>query len=136
MLTLFGLKYLHNLLPELFKMKGDFLIVPIPVSREKLASRGFNQADLIARILSKEFGLRHDPKLLLRKKDTDFQFTHGREDRFKNVRGAFEVRELLEHKTIILVDDICTSGATFLEAYKTLAEKGYKRIICFSLSKA
>jgi len=73
--------------------------------------------------------------ILIRKKDTPHQTTFDRESRFKNVENAFKVNKKVEGVNILLVDDICTTGATFLEASKLLMNAGAISVECFALSK-
>jgi ComF family protein len=113
-----------------------FTCVPIPLSKEKYLSRGFNQALLIALTLSKGLKLELDDSLLTRIKGTKAQHAINRRERFKNVFGCFEALETnLKGKKILLVDDICTTGATLLEASKTLYKAGAEEVKCFTLSK-
>ena len=113
----------------------DFVVVPIPVSKQKEKLRGFNQADIISKIFAKRFNLIMDFSILARVKDKHAQHDLSRADRFKNIKGSFVSNEKAKGKKIILVDDICTTGATFLEASKVLFENGAVDVKCFSLSK-
>lgn len=118
---------------------SKFTCVPIPISNKRNKERGFNQTELIAEIFAKRFNLKINTKILKRAKDTIAQHTFGRKDRFKNLSGAFvaDIKEisLTQHKNFLLIDDISTTGATFLEATKTLYLGGAKEVKCFSLSK-
>jgi ComF family protein len=113
----------------------DFVVVPIPVSKQKEKLRGFNQADIISKIFAKRFNLTTDFSILTRVKDKHAQHDLSRADRFKNIKGSFVSNEKAKGKKIVLVDDICTTGATFLEASKILFENGAIDVKCFSLSK-
>ena len=113
----------------------DYIVVPIPVSKEKEKLRGFNQADIISKYFSKRFDLQVDKSLLTRIKDKHAQHNLTRKERFENVKGAFVSKKEVSGKRIVLVDDICTTGATFVEASKSLYEAGALDVKCFSLSK-
>ena len=76
-----------------------------------------------------------DNSILTRIKDKHAQHDLSRPDRFKNIEGSFASSERVKGKKIILVDDICTTGATFLEASKVLFEHGAADVKCFALSK-
>ena len=122
-----------------YEWSGSFqevVCVPIPLSKEKYSNRGFNQALLIALTLAKGYKLTIDESLLTRIKGTKAQHAINREERFRNVSGCFGApEERVEGKRILLVDDICTTGSTFLEAAKTLYRAGAREVRCFALSK-
>jgi competence protein ComFC len=134
-----ALKILTEHAVELIKTKvvffNDHIVVPVPVSKTKLAFRGFNQAELIAVKVAKSLDLEMNINTLLRVKDTAGQFNYSRKDRFTNVAGAFEVKGRLTGKNILVVDDISTTGATLLEISKTLYKAGAAEVLCFTLSK-
>lgn len=113
------------------------LVLPIPVSSDKLKKRGFNQAELIAQKLTRKLGAYYRTDVLFRKKATIAQYTNTRNQRFANLKGAFEVK--LTHavggRKIILVDDVCTTGATFIEATKVLLAAGATEVLCFALAR-
>ena len=116
----------------------DFVVVPIPVSRKREKLRGFNQADIISKIFAKRFGLNVDNSILFRVKDKQAQHSLSRFERFENIKNSFEVgclRDKVVGKRFVLVDDICTTGATFLEASGVLFDAGAVDVKCFSLSK-
>ena len=112
-----------------------FVAVPIPVSKQREKLRGFNQAEIITKIFAKRFNIRTNNSILTRTRDKQAQHDLSREERFTNIAGAFIANESANRKRIVLVDDICTTGATFLEASKVLYEKGALEVKCFSLSK-
>jgi ComF family protein len=117
----------------------DHIVIPIPLARQKAKKRGFNQAELISRQLSDRFDLKHENSILTRERNTKSQYGLNREQRFKNISGAFFVPEPYQKdvrgKKLLLVDDISTSGATFLEAARVLHQSGAHEVRCFSLSK-
>lgn len=112
-----------------------FEVCPIPLSLKRQKERGFNQAELVAKELCKEFNLTVTSNLLARTKSTDKQFGLHKNERSKNLSGAFEASALVKGRRILLVDDIFTTGATFLEASKALYLKGAKEARCFALCR-
>ncbi len=113
-------------------------LVPIPLHKKREAFRGFNQADLLAENLSK---ITRYPVLKLLKRDinTASQATLNREERLKNVQGAFSVDENSMPPTdtpLMLVDDVCTTLSTFKSAAQTLQKCGYRIILCTALAQA
>ncbi len=115
---------------------SGFTCVPIPLSQDKETQRGFNQAELIARVISRKFKIPMQNSILIRTKDTRAQHEMDRKQRFANVSGAFKTAEgKAKDQKILLVDDISTTGATLLEAGKVLYQAGAKEVRCFTLSK-
>jgi ComF family protein len=90
------------------------LLVPVPLHRWRLWSRGYNQAQAIAAALARTSGLRHEPGLLLRTRSTPVLRGLGREARARAVRDAFAVAraERIAGRAVILIDDVMTTGAT------------------------
>lgn len=115
------------------------LIVPVPLSARRRIERGFNQAELIARILAKVLGKSVDSSSLIRKKDTP---THraamDRKAREMTVSNAFEVvrPKLIAGRAILLVDDIYTTGATVSFCAKALKKKGASIVNVFTVARA
>jgi len=105
---------------------GIDLIVPVPLHAARLRERGFNQATLLARRIGKEWGKEVDPFLLKKVRATPAQATLSREERRKNIKGAFLVADeaRIAGKKILLVDDVATTGATLNEAAKILKKSG------------
>ncbi len=116
------------------------LIVPLPLHRTRKRERQFNQSDMIAESISKMLGIELGRNMLLRTKSTRQQAKLPEQDRWNNVKGAFEIangsRDLLKGSSILLVDDIVTTGATIHEASLPLLESGIKRLDVFSLAYA
>lgn len=106
------------------------LVVPMPLAAPRRRVRGFNQTDLIAATLCSKLSLEQLPLALFKTKNTAPQMELAREARLTNLAGAFSVRDnaLVRYKTILLLDDVKTTGATLEEAAKTLRHAGAKRI--------
>lgn len=104
------------------------LLVPVPLSRQRLLKRGYNQAALLAAVVGKELNL-PVKEVLERVKDTQSQTGLNRSQRKENLKGAFRCREeLREGCHILLLDDVFTSGATAQEAARVLKMAGAGRI--------
>lgn len=114
-----------------------YVCCPIPVSSSRITMRGFNQAVVIAKYVSKYFRLDICDDLLVRNRDTQVQYDKSREARFKNIQGSFSVKKSasLKNAKVLLIDDICTSGATLREAAAELYKSGCADVKCFALSK-
>ena len=111
------------------KENVDF-ITCVPISKERLKKRGFNQSELLCEMLAKDFKIDCDSKLLTRVKNTLSQAGLTKEQRLKNLKSAFalENQEKIKGKNILIVDDICTTGATLDEIAKLLKKKGAGRV--------
>ncbi len=120
------------------RMFGTFetiLVVPVPLHRERLRERGYNQAERIARALVAELddpSLTLAPQVLVRERSTPTQ-THraGRDERRANVRGAFlALPALVAGRDIVLLDDVITTGATLHAAERALTKAGARHVLC------
>ena len=106
------------------------LVLPVPLSKERLQTRGFNQAWLLARELVMQAGsaATTDSTLLLRVRNTRPQTELKREERLANVKDAFQVEPLraaaIKGRRVLLVDDVMTSGASLFTAAQVLRVAG------------
>lgn len=113
-----------------FPHLSDFdLVMPVPLSAERLSDRGYNQSEFIARGISKTIGVELDAKSLVRIRNTKQQSSISRPERIVNVQGAFSVNRTLTDKRIILVDDIYTTGHTMKNCAIALKSAGAMEII-------
>lgn len=117
-------------------LDGADLVLPLPLSRERLRQRGFNQALELARHLAP---LKIDTRLLVRVRDTPAQSALPRAARLRNVRKAFGVapgrERQIEGRRVVLVDDVMTSGATLFAAAQALREAGAAHITGLVLAR-
>lgn len=120
-------RHMRRLIPQ----DAD-LLVPVPLHRRRLWARGFNQAALIAQALSIESGVPCNVDLLTRRRATTVLRGLGRNARQRAVAGAFAVpppcRPILNGKSVILVDDVYTSGATTGACTQVLLRAGAARV--------
>ncbi len=123
-------------LPSLFKKHNrklspaNFILVPLPLTKRKQRKRGFNQAQEIAKELSNFLKIPVANNVLLKIKETLPQVALSKEERIKNVKGAFFCKksDKVKGKTIFLVDDVFTTGSTMEECARLLKEAGAKEI--------
>ena len=122
-------------LSEKFQKINFDYIVPVPMTKHDKHQRGYNQTELIAETVSHSLNIPAKLNILKKVKKTKLQANLGAEDRWKNIVGAFSVDNSSEVKgqSILLVDDIVTTGATCLESSKQLYFAGAERVTVFAL---
>ncbi|HCY16807.1 MAG: phosphoribosyltransferase [Curvibacter sp. GWA2_64_110] len=112
------------------------LLLPVPLSRQRLQQRGYNQALELARQLAPA---KTAPGLLLRIRDTPPQSSLQRAERLRNVQGAFAVEPLrqteVRGKRVVLIDDVMTSGASLFAAAQALRDAGAAHITGLVLAR-
>jgi ComF family protein len=116
----------------------SIVLVPVPLHKRKENWRGFNQSELVGKIVAGNFGWQFENSALIRTRHNAAQVEmENFEERQKNVENLFTVKnsEKIKNKKIILVDDIFTSGATLFECAKTLKMAGAKRIYGLVIAK-
>lgn len=115
------------------------LVVPVPLHRWRLLTRRYNQAALLANALGRLAAVPVAPDLLVRRRRTPPQGYLGREARERNVKGAFAVRpaklHLVHGRTVLLVDDVLTTGATVGECARVLLKAGAAAVDVVTLGR-
>lgn len=121
--------------------KSEWILVPIPLSASKLRKRGYNQAEILAKELSKKFGIPAQ-NLLERTRETKTQVGLTNLQRKLNVKDAFKLNSSfvtnhssLKNANIFLVDDVATTGSTLLEAAKILKKAGAAKVFGLTLAR-
>jgi ComF family protein len=114
------------------------VIIPVPLHRDRLRWRGFNQAQLLARRLGRHHRVAVDPWLLVRARPTPPQVGLDEADRRRNVAGAFALRrgEPITGRRVLLVDDVYTTGATVEECARVLKRAGARAVDVLVLARA
>jgi ComF family protein len=112
------------------------MIVPVPLSIKRLRQRGFNQTLLIGRVVSKTLDIPLSSELLYKKKETLPQAVLSASDRARNLKNAFATRSRLKGETVLLVDDVMTTGATARECSKTLLKAGAGKVFVATVARA
>jgi ComF family protein len=130
---------------EIYKSKKHLIrtwnpdvIIPVPLHRLKLRKRGYNQAQLIAEELGKLLKIPVDHTYLIRKNNTKPLKELSDTDRMKNLQNAFQiVKNGVDYRKIMLIDDIYTTGSTVDECARMLFEAGAQKVyfICLCIGK-
>lgn len=132
--------FLGEILAEGIKMKNwqIDLIIPVPIHHLKKAERGYNQSDYIANGLGKTLHIPYSAKSIKRIKYTESQTKLNMAERASNVSNAFKARnkKKLIGKNILVVDDVCTTGATLLWCAKVLIDAGANSVYVCSIAIA
>ena len=118
--------------------EGIDLIVPVPLSKNKLRKRGYNQCDYIAQGISQIIGADLHTHCIERTVNTDTQTRKSRSERWKNTEKIFQVTHAntLKGKHILLVDDVATTGATLHACTSAILKVPNVSISIFTLAKA
>lgn len=113
------------------------VVVAVPLHATRLRERGYNQAALLARELARQVGLTVKEGTLERKRATAPQVDLSAQQRRENVRDAFSCRDdELSGKRVLLVDDVCTTGATLEACAVALRENGARSVQALTLARA
>ena len=99
-------------------------IIPVPLHKKRQRMRGYNQSEILAAGLSERTGVPLWRDALVRVRDTKQQVGLNESERLQNVQGAFVCGVDLFGKRVVVVDDVCTTGATMLSCLKALHDKG------------
>ena len=127
---------------EIFQNKlfvsSNVWITCVPLHEKRLMKRGYNQSEKLALSLAEKLGLKVNTNILLRTKNTIPQFKLKKEERVKNIAGAFELnpkyKGKMSGKSIFIVDDLFTSGTTLRECGKLLKKAGAKAVYGLTFS--
>ncbi len=125
---------LAGIMEQVFREEPQFaavdLLVPVPLSREKLLRRGFNQAAMLAGKLGARQQTEVDENALVKDFETSPQAGLSRSARERNLKGAFKVRhgKKISGRNVLLIDDVFTTGSTMSAAAATLVAAGAKQV--------
>ncbi len=110
-------------------------LIPVPLHRNRLRHRGYNQALELARHLGHQLSIPLDQTCCIRQHPTPPQAGSNREQRHRNLRGAFILHSQLTARHIALVDDVVTTGATAAELARTLKRGGVDRVDVWAVAR-
>ncbi len=120
------------------KLGGFFenvdVIVPVPLHPVRLAERGYNQSEILAKGLSQQMNILYKPQVVSRVRNTETQTNKTRMERFENMKGAFEWQKIVRNQHILLVDDVITTGATIESLVHCLPKEWNNQISILSLA--
>lgn len=112
-------------------------LIPIPLGKKRLKERGYNQVAMIAMPLSIQLGLKYLPRALSRARETRSQVGLSALERQENVRSAFLADDRKVHgRTILVIDDVATTGATLSSAAEALYSAGAQNVYGITIARA
>lgn len=119
------------------KTWGVDLVLPVPLHPRRLRTRGFNQALLLAEVMAGRLSLPLERSLLERVRETPSQTSLSRDERLRGLRGAFAVSRpsRVEGRTVLVVDDVMTTGATLNECAALLFSAGAREVYAVSVAR-
>jgi len=114
------------------------VIVPVPLADKRIRWRGFNQAQVIAERLGTFLCIPVDTDVLKRTRETKTQTGLDRPARHKNINGAFNCKKTdsIKNKSVLIIDDVVTTGATMEECARVLIENGASSVTGISIARA
>jgi ComF family protein len=129
------------MLPLRLSTNGPSALMPIPLAPKRLRERGYNQSEVLARALARQWRIPVLVNALVRARETPTQTALTPETRLANVAGAFRVIDdqcsmINDHSTLIIVDDVFTTGATLAEAARALEQAGARRVTGVTFARA
>ena len=112
------------------------LFIPVPLHTSRFRLRGFNQAEVLGRIVAGRLNIPVETDILRRVKMTDSQVDmKNRDERLKNMKNVFQAVKTIQNKDIMLFDDVCTTGATMRSAANALKRAGAKRVWAVTMAR-
>lgn len=131
-------RHLGALLGEVYEARGDRdfdVVVPVPMHRSRRRARGFNQAGLLGAVLSSAAGLRLDETLLAKNEERESQAGLPKAQRRANARGAYLADPRVAGRSILLVDDIATTGETLRACAVELTRRKARRVAALVVAR-
>ena len=137
--------YLYKTFCEIIKndkktldfIKSYDIIIPVPIHKKRMKTRGYNQSELIARELAKICGNKMYTDVLIKIKSNKAQSTLNKEERENNAKNVYKLCKLekINNKKVLILDDIYTTGATVKECALELSKATVKEIGIFTVAK-
>ena len=135
-LAYFQAKFMYEYFRNIEVLQNrDFEIIAVPLHEKRIRQRRYNHMELVAEEFAKLSGFSCNFELIKRVKDTKPQYKLSRVQRLENLSKAFDVkREFYNNKSLLILDDICTTGSTFEEIIKEFNQEKITDIVCLSTS--
>jgi ComF family protein len=112
------------------------VIVPVPLGKKRLKERGYNQSAMVAHPLALKLNVLYCPDLLSRRKETRSQVGLTRDERKNNISNAFIATSKAFGKSVLIIDDVATTGSTLSAAAEALLLAGAEKVYAFTVARA
>jgi len=113
------------------------IFIPVPLGKNRLKERGYNQVALVARPLAYEIGVEYSPRALWKARETRSQVGLSISKRRENVHNAYQADpKVVKRKSIILMDDVATTGSTILSCTDALLFAGAREVYAITIARA
>ena len=113
------------------------VLTPVPLGKNRLKERGYNQVALVARPLAYEVGLDYNPGAMWKARETRSQVGLTISQRRENVDGAYQAdARAVKHKSVVLMDDVATTGSTILACTDALLSAGAREVYAITVARA
>ena len=113
------------------------LLIPVPLGKRRLKERGYNQVGLVAQPLAYEVGLQYAPNALWKSRETRSQVGLSISQRKKNVQNVYQANsEIVKRKSVLLMDDVATTGSTIQSCTGTLLSAGAQVVYALTIARA
>jgi competence protein ComFC len=113
------------------------MLLPIPLGKKRFQERGYNQVALVAEPLAYQMGLAYLPQAIWKKKETRSQVGLKHSQRQENVQNAYQADpETVKRKSILIMDDVATTGATISSSTEALLTAGAREVFAITIARA
>jgi ComF family protein len=113
------------------------IVIPVPLGRQRLKERGYNQVGLVARPLAYELGLEYAPQAIWKSRETRSQVGLTVSQRRENVSDAYQANpSVVKRSSILIMDDVATTGSTILACTNALISAGAREIYALTIARA
>ncbi len=126
------ISYAQNFYPDI--LRECEIICPVPIHSTRLAERGFDQSALLGRVISEKSGIKYEDALVRIRATGPQSLIKGYSLREANVKGAFKAVKDVKDKTVLLIDDVLTTGSSANECTKALLAEGAEAVYVFTFA--
>jgi len=113
------------------------MLIPVPLGKNRLKERGYNQVGLVARPLAYQIGMRYEPDALWKTRETRSQVGLTISQRKENVNNAYRAdSKVVTRKTILIMDDVATTGSTISACTAALLSAGAQEVYVLTIARA